>query len=144
MLYDSPEPATTPFIPPLPSPESLAPPIIPPPPPNHQPPAWAQQPHTPGQYPYYSVTPQNTTPFIPTVPPSAHSTPGMHPPGSYFVPPANLPNAYGGPAPGHGFSSDYTGYPNGNPTPFMPPSQPPPGTPWAQPGTGFSAFQQPL
>jgi len=154
MLYDfSPEPATTPFIPPLPSPESVAPPIIPPPPPNHNPPAWAQQARTPGQYPYYPATPYNTTPFIPGTVPSAHSTPAMQPPGSYFAPPSNLPHVYGGPAAqGHGFSSDYTGYPNanpnatpnGNPSPFVPPNQPPPGTPWAAPGTGFSAFQQPL
>lgn len=143
MLYDSPEAVTTPFIPPLPSPESYAPPVIPPPPSNHNPPGWAQQPSTPGQYPYYPVTPHNTTPFIPTIPPSVHSTPAMHPPGSYFPPPTGLPNAHGSPA-GQGFSADYTGYPNGNPTPFVPPSQPPPGTPWAAPGTGFSAFQQPL
>jgi hypothetical protein len=154
MLYDdSPETTNTPFIPPLPSPESLAPPVIPPAPPNHNPPAWAQQPRTPGQYPYYLSTPLNTTPFIPPLP-SAHSTPAM-PQNSYFPPPASLPNVYGAP-PGNGFSADYTGYPNGNPSPYVPTqpppgtpwaapgtTHPPPGTPWAAPGTGYS-FQQPL
>lgn len=131
MLYESPETANTPFIPPLPSPESLAPPVIPPAPHNHNPPAWAQQPRTPGQYPYYPSTPYNTTPFIPPIP-TAHSTPVM-PQNSYFPPPANLPNMYGA-QPGNGFSADYTGYPNGNPSPYVP-TQPPPGTPWAAPGT---------
>jgi hypothetical protein len=156
MLYDSPETANTPFIPPLPSPENLAPPVIPPVPPNHNPPAWAQQPRTPGQFPYYPVTPYNTTPYIPPMPsmPSAHSTP-MMPQNSYFPPPANLPSMYGAP-PGNGFSADYTGYPNGNPSPYVPTqpppgtpwaapgtTQPPPGTPWSAPGTGY-VFQQPL
>ncbi|KAG2087855.1 hypothetical protein BD769DRAFT_1713685 [Suillus cothurnatus] len=139
MLYESPETAHTPFIPPLPSPESLSPPVIPPPPPNHNPPAWAQQPRTAGQYPFYPPTPYNTTPFIPPIP-SAHSTPAM-PQNSYFPPPANLPNVYGA-TPGNGFSADYTGYPNGNPSPYVP-TQPPPGTPWAAPGTGYTS-QQPL
>lgn len=144
MLFESPETANTPFIPPLPSPESLAPPVIPPAPQNHHPPAWAQQPRTPGQYPYYPPTPYNTTPFIPPVAtiPTAHSTPIM-PQSSYFPPPANLPNIYGAP-PGNGFSADYTGYPNGNPSPYVP-TQPPPGTPWpaSAPGTGYT-FQHPL
>ncbi|KAH7911895.1 hypothetical protein BJ138DRAFT_1149533 [Hygrophoropsis aurantiaca] len=144
MFYDSPQGATTPFIPPLPSPESVAhaPPI---PPPSEGPPTgWAAQMRTPAHYPYYSPVPYNTTPFIPPLP-SGHPTPAMRPepPGSYFPAPTGLPNVYGPP---QGFSSDYTGYPNANVTPW-PQAPPIPQTPWAghgHPGTGYNAFHQPL
>ncbi|KAG6330046.1 hypothetical protein ID866_9042 [Astraeus odoratus] len=155
MLYDAPEGgANTPFIPPLPSPESVHPPTIPPPPQTQQDPgpAWAQQPRTAAHYPYYPSTPYNTTPFIPPIP-SVHVTPAMpprtDPPGSYFPAPTALPNVYGpqpaGPVPG--VSADYTGYPNINGTPWAQPAPVPPPQAWPPPlppGTGYAAFQQPL
>jgi hypothetical protein len=165
MLYDNPSGASTPFIPPLPSPESaVQPPPIPTPDYRNPPPSWVQQPQTPMNYPYYPSTPYNTTPFIPPMP-SVHSTPATQPrpepPGSYYPAPSALPvspgmphAAYGGPPgpPGIQVSADFTGYPTSlQGTPWAPPQpMPPPNAmpppPWAgqYPATGYNAFNQPL
>ncbi|KAG9318102.1 hypothetical protein JVU11DRAFT_169 [Chiua virens] len=91
MLYDNPSGASTPFIPPLPSPESTVQPPPVPTPDNRESPAWTQQPRTPMNYPYYPSTPYNGTPFIPPMP-SVHNTPAtqtrLEPPGSYYPAPS--------------------------------------------------------
>ncbi|KAF8839874.1 hypothetical protein BDN67DRAFT_707349 [Paxillus ammoniavirescens] len=151
MLYDTPEGANTPFIPPLPSPEAaVQPPLIPTPDHREPPPAWAQQPRTPMHYPYYPATPYNTTPFIPPMP-SMQGTPAVRvdPPGSYYPAPSALPGVYAPPVPG--VSADFTGYPTLNGTPWAPPqpipppnAMPPPPWPGQHPATAYNAFNQPL
>ena len=165
MLYDNPSGANTPFIPPLPSPESLVhPPPIPTPDNREPPPSWVQQPQTPMNYPYYSSTPYNTTPFIPPMP-SVHSTPAtqprLEPPGSYYPAPSALPVSpgmlnppFGGtPAvPALQVSADFTGYPMSlQGTPWAPPqpmpppnAMPPPPWPAPHPATAYNAFTHPL
>ena len=165
MLYDNPSGANTPFIPPLPSPESLVhPPPIPTPDNREPPPSWVQQPQTPMNYPYYSSTPYNTTPFIPPMP-SIHSTPATQPrpepPGSYYPAPSALPVSpgmlnppFGGtPAvPALQVSADFTGYPMSlQGTPWAPPqpmpppnAMPPPPWPAPHPATAYNAFTHPL
>lgn len=164
MLYDNPSGASTPFIPPLPSPESVVQPPLIPTPDHREPPSWTQQPRTPMNYPYYPSTPYNTTPFIPPMP-SAHNTPAAQtrsePPGSYYPAPSALPvspgmppAAFGGPhgTPGVQVSADFTGYPTSlqgtpwAPPPAMPPpnAMPPPPWPGQHPATAYNAFNQPL
>lgn len=164
MLYDTHSGANTPFIPPLPSPESLVQPPPIPTPDNREPPSWTQQPRTPMNYPYYPSTPYNATPFIPSMP-SVHNTPATHPrtdpPGSYYPAPSALPISpaappltYGGPpGPPHiQVSADFTGYPTslqgtpwGPPQPIPPPNaMPPPPWPGQHPATAYNAFSQPL
>ena len=164
MLYDNPSGASTPFIPPLPSPESVVQPPLIPTPDHREPPSWTQQPRTPMNYPYYPSTPYNTTPFIPPMP-SAHNTPAAQtrsePLGSYYPAPSALPvspgmppAAFGGPhgTPGVQVSADFTGYPTSlqgtpwAPPPAMPPpnAMPPPPWPGQHPATAYNAFNQPL
>ena len=163
MLYDNPSGANTPFIPPLPSPDSVVqPPPVPTPDHREPPPSWAHQPQTPMNYPYYPSTPYNTTPFIPPMP-SVHNTPASQSrpvqPGSYYPAPSALPvspgmppASFGGPSAPPGVSADFTGYPASlHGTPWAPPQPiPPPNAmpplPWPgqHPATGYTSFNQPL
>lgn len=168
MLYDNPSGASTPFIPPLPSPESVVQPPLIPSSDQREPPPWSQHPRSPMNYPYYHSTPYNTTPFIPLMP-SVHNTPASQPrpdpPGSYYTAPSALPispgmppAAFGGPpgAPGVQVSADFTGYPQSlQGTPWAPPTSmphpnaysnamPPPQWPVQPPPTGYNPFGQPL
>ncbi|KAF8968274.1 hypothetical protein BDZ97DRAFT_1799648 [Flammula alnicola] len=137
---------TTPFIPPLLSPEGS------PNPPQHAPvipgsPNYAS-PYLPGNYPVYPThSPYSASPFIPPSPLS-------NPPGSVPPPLQNRQHSR------QGVSADYTGYPQGNPyTPPMaspqhippPPLQqgpyaPPPFAGWHTPSSApaaYPTFQQP-
>ncbi|KAF7975012.1 hypothetical protein HWV62_10629 [Athelia sp. TMB] len=146
--------ASTPFIPPLPSPggRSIRPPVVP----NAEPPAdepsWAREPMNHANYPthypgmgtpymnYNNLAPagyggqggQGFTPFIPSNPDLHPPPPSMGPqqtPGSYFAPPRGLPPQ----TPHHSggqLSADYTGYPQGPPPPANPYAHA--GTPWQQ------------
>lgn len=164
MLYDNPSGANTPFIPPLPSPESMVQPPLFPTPDHRELPSWTQQPRTPANYPYYPSTPYNSTPFIPPMP-SVHNTPASQPrpepPGSYYPAPSALPvspglpqTPYAGPQgqPAIQVSADFTGYPTSlQGTPWAPPppvppphAMPPPPWPTQHPPTGYNAFSQPL
>lgn len=132
----------TPVIPPYPSPQGGSspghPPVIPMFSPNHPPttPAWAQ----PHQFPTHS--------------PYAGTQPTV--PGSYFIPPIQLPpqqapNTPVAPVGSGGFSADWTGYPSSGASPFVHPTASPPAlhprTPYVAavpPGTAYTMFQQPL
>ncbi|KAI0628793.1 hypothetical protein C8Q77DRAFT_340191 [Trametes polyzona] len=138
----------TPVVPPFPSPSGGTPsPLHPPPPvlPQQSP---NQAPTTPGWGPGTTQLPPQTPYYMAGGFPAA--------PGSYLVPPVQLPPPGQTPLVGQGLSADYTGFPPpgfggggssaGAPTPYTRPGMPPgmpPYTP-AAPQTAYNNFQQPL